>query len=82
MPSVVPVSPSWTSPLTHGVLDLGAAEAERDDLGDVEAVDLGEAALAVGAARAVLGRAELDRLAERGEVGERLEVVLRRRTPG
>ena len=39
--------------LLDGVLDLGAAEAERHDLGDVEAVDVLEPALAVGPALAV-----------------------------
>ena len=61
--------------LLDGVLDLGAAEVERHDLADLEAVDLGEPALAVGAALAVRRGAELDRLAQRGEVGQRREVV-------
>ena len=62
--------------LGEGVLGVGRAEAERLDLGELDAVDAGQPLAAVGSLRAVGVGGERDRLAELAEVAERGQAVL------
>ena len=65
-----------------GVLRLQRAVPERDHLGDVQPVRLLEPGLAERALGALGRRGQDDRLAERGEVRQRGEVVLGREVLG
>ena len=74
MPSVVLVSPELRLAVDHRLVGLVAGVAERQHLGDVDAVLVGQAALAVEPALAVGSGGELD--ADALEVGELGDAVV------